>query len=173
MSAPLEFRPRFKFEISLSQEEITRRLQQKIDENNPEGIRVTKVSYHIILRPNPDNRHFWSPQLDINMEQLDEDHTLVRCLIGPMPAVWTMYVFLYGGLGLGALVSLMAGFSQWALNHTPWAFWFLPLCVAGLIMMILFAQFGQRLARNEMRMLKRFLDEALWHTSRKEIGVQR
>lgn len=168
MNAPLEFRPRFKFEISLSQEEITHRLQQKLETDNPDGLRVSKVSYHIILRPNPDKRHFWSPQLDINMEHLDENHTLVRCLIGPMPTVWTMYVFLYGGLGLGALVALMAGFSQWALNHNPWAFWVLPFCILGLTLMILFAQFGQRLARDEMRMLKQFLDEALWHPSRKE-----
>jgi len=169
MSSPLEFRPRFKFEISLSQQEIADRLKQKLEDQNPDKLRWSKVSYHIILRTNPETRHFWSPQLDINMEQIDEQHTLVRCLIGPVPTVWTMYVFLYGALGLGALVSIMAGFSQYALNQNPWAFWFLPFCLVGLALMVLFAQFGQRLARDEMRLLKNFLDEALWHPSRKDI----
>lgn len=163
MSASLEFRPRYKFEISLSQEEIAERLRVKLEENNPDGLRWSLVSYHIILRIHPEKRHFWSPQMDINMERLDNEHTLVRCLIGPVPTVWTMYVFLYAVLGLGGLVALMAGFSQWTLNHTPWAFWFLPVSIIGSVAMFLFAQFGKRLAHDEMRILKNFVDEALWH----------
>lgn len=161
MSAPITFRPRFKLEVSYSPEEISNMIDEHLTHRNPKGIRWRKVGDHIVFRTHPDDRHFWTPQMDISMEVLENNRTLLRCLIAPLPTVWTMYVFLYAILGLGGLVAVMAGFSQWSLNHTPWAFYFIPVSLVGSVLMIFFARFGQQLSRDEMNLLKNALLEAL------------
>lgn len=161
MSAAITFRPRFKLEVPYSPEEISIMIDAHLTNHNPKRIRWRKVGDHIVFRTHPDDRHFWTPQLDISLEVLENNRTLLRCLIAPLPAVWTMYIFLYAVLGLGGLVALMAGFSQWSLDHTPWAFYFVPVSVLGSVIMIFFARFGQQLSREEMKLLKNTLLEAL------------
>lgn len=161
MDAPITFRPRFKLELNLSPDEIREMIDNHLKANNPKQVRWRIIGGHIYFRTHPDDRHFWSPQMDVSMEELENGNTLLRCLIAPMPAVWTLYIFLYSVLGLGGLVALMAGFSQWALDHTPWAWYFVPVSVIGSVVMLFFAKFGQQLARDEMKLLKGLLLDAL------------
>jgi hypothetical protein len=156
----LEFRPRFKFSTSLTPEEIINRVADKLKNKNPEGIVARMLSYHITMRIAIPKRHFWSPQMDINLERTEKD-TLVRCLIGPVPTVWTLFVFVYAILGLGGFVALMIGFSQWSLNHYAWGFWIVPFSVVGSVLMFLFAQWGKKMALEQMRVLKLCFDDAL------------
>lgn len=136
-------------------------MKEYLEHRNAEGVRIRHIGQHIVLRIDPEKQHFWSPQLDISMDDSDGDETVLRCLIAPMPAIWTLYVFLYSVLGLGGIVALMAGFSQWALNHSPWAWYFLPVSAVGAVLMVLFAKFGQQLALEEMQLLKGIVFGAL------------
>lgn len=157
----LEFRPRFRFQTPLPSDEIVNRVKTHLKEKNPEDIRSRMIDTHLVLRISPETRHFWSPQADVSLETLDEGGTLVRCLFGPVPTVWTMFMFFYALLGFVALIGLMIGFSQWSLDESAWAFWLVPgtLIPAGLLYFA--AWEGKRLAHDEMRLLKNFLDEAL------------
>lgn len=161
MSSTLQFRPRFKLLTDASPDEVATSIKEHLQHHNSEGVRVRHIGQHIVLSTDPEKRHFWSPQLDISMDDSEGDQTVLRCLIAPMPAIWTLYVFLYSVLGLGGIVALMAGFSQWALDHSPWAWYFLPVAAIGAVLMILFAKFGQQLALEEMQLLKGVLFEAL------------
>lgn len=161
MSSAITFRPRFKLELDLTPDEIRSKIDEHLSEDNPNDVRWRHIGGHIFFRTKPEDRHFWTPQMDVSMEEMEDGRTLMRVLIAPMPAVWTLYVFLYAVLGLGGLVALMAGFSQWALDHTPWAWYFIPVSVIGSILMIFFAKFGQRLAHEEMQLLKGIIVESL------------
>jgi hypothetical protein len=156
----LEFRPRYKFSTALTPEEIIDRVSVQLRDKNPEGIVARMISYHITMRIAIPKRHFWSPQMDINLERTEKD-TLVRCLIGPVPTVWTLFVFAYAILGLGGFVALMIGFSQWSLGHYAWGFWIVPFSLAGSALMFWFAQWGKSMAREQMRELKLSFDSAL------------
>ncbi|NEQ51066.1 MAG: hypothetical protein F6K11_13180 [Leptolyngbya sp. SIO3F4] len=116
---------------------------------------------HIVLRMNPDERHFWSPQADVNLETQEDGTTLVRCLFGPAPTVWTMFMFFYALLGVTALLGLMIGSSQWSLEESAWAFWLVPVALVLGSLLYFAAWEGKRLAHEEMRQLKHFLDESL------------
>jgi hypothetical protein len=156
----LEFRPRFKFTTTLTPEEIINSVADQLKNNNPEGYVARMISYHITMRIAIAKRHFWSPQMDINLERTERD-TIVRCLIGPVPTVWTLFVFIYSILGLGGFVALMIGFSQWSLNHYAWGFWFAPFSLVGCGLMFWFAQWGKSMAKAQMRGLKLFFDQSL------------
>lgn len=162
MSSTVEFRPRFKLYVNLTPEEIEERLIFFLKDHNPDDIRWrSSVGYHIVMRTPPEKRHFWSPQMDINLTKEGERLTVVRGLIGPLPVVWTMYVFFYAIFGLGGLTALMAGGSQFALGHEPWAWYFVPVSIVFSLLMAMFSQFGKKLANAEMRQLKSLVDRAL------------
>lgn len=161
MSSTLRFRPRFKVTIEASPDDIAKSMKDYLERRNAEGVRIHHIGQHIVLRVDPAKQHFWSPQMDISMDDSEGDQTVLRCLIAPMPAIWTLYVFLYSLLGLGGIVSLMAGFSQWALDHSPWAWYFLPVSAVGAVLMVLFAKFGQQLALEEMQLFKGIVHESL------------
>jgi len=158
----LEFRPRFKFQTPLSIEELTRRITERIETNNPEGLLLKKVQDHLVLDMSVEQRHYWSPHMDVNLE-VDPDNglTTVRCMIGPSSTVWTMFMFFYGFFGFAAFVALTLGMSQWTLQKQMWGFWILPVALLGIAAMYFVSYEGKKLAHDEMRTLKHFMDDAM------------
>ena len=161
MSAPLVFRPRFKFSTPLPAEEVMKRVFDHADSAESEEVQIKMVHKHLTLDIPSSKKNYYSPQLDLNLEVKEEGGTLVRCLIAPAPNVWTLFMFGYGVLGFAAVIGLMLGLSQWQLDRTMWGFWVvgISLGLGGLLHLAILE--GQRLARDEMRLLKHFLDKAL------------
>jgi len=161
MSTTLAFRPRFRFYSELSVDEVATSIfnHQSKDGFKP---KMRHVQDHVILTIFETQRHYWSPQMDISLEK-DEDNqkTLVRCLIGPMPAVWTLFMFVYGFFGFIGFVGLTLGLSQWTLKSTMWGFWLLPVSLLGMLAMFWVSIEGKKLAEKEMHLLKHFVDDAL------------
>jgi len=161
MSETLTFRPRFKFRTPLSMEELVSKVTHH-STTSGEHIRVRKVHHHLQLSFPKSVSHFWTPHMDINLEKEPEhDQILVRCLIGPSPTVWTMFVFFYGLFGLLGLVGLIWGMSQWSLEKSMWALWLMPAALLGMGIMYFISYEGQQLSKKEMHYLKKFVDDAL------------
>lgn len=103
--------------------------------------------------------------MDIDMEVeegTDADRlTMVRCQIGPMPSIWMFFVGGYMALCVFALLGISMGVSQQIVGSFAWGWWVaLPTPFLALGLWIL-AQEGKRRARDEMRLLKHFVDGAL------------
>lgn len=160
MSNELAFRPRFRFRTPLKINEIAEKIKSKSKlEGDPT---IKHVQDHLILTIPAAKRHYFSPQMDISLEiDAEENLTLVRCLIGPMPTVWTMFMFFYGFFGFVAFVGLTLGMSQWTLEHNMWGFWLLPVAFLGMLLLFFVSLEGKKLAKQEMLDLKVFVDEAL------------
>lgn len=156
----LEFRPRYKFKSPLTIEEIASRVMKTVESENPDGLLLKKVHDHLVLDIPEEARHYWSPHMDINLEK-EGDDTIVRCMIGPSPTVWTMFMFFYGFFGFASFVGLTLGMSQWTLKKSMWGFWVLPVALLGMVAMYFISYEGKKLARDEMRTLKKFFDGAL------------
>lgn len=159
--ANVSFRPRFKFETPMTMEELVGKVKDQVKERNANGFKSKVLRYHIVLKYPPEKLHFWSPQLDVNLEKQDNGLTLVRCLFGPAPTVWTMFMFFYSICGVLAVIGLMIGFSQQTLGETPWAFWVALVGTLGGAALFVAAQQGKAMAQEEMMELKLFLDAAL------------
>ncbi|MFZ1659482.1 MAG: hypothetical protein WAT61_11695 [Flavobacteriales bacterium] len=157
----LGFRPRFKFESPLSATDIVERIQQKVGSDNPAKLWQNNAHYHITLRFPTEHAHTWTPQLDLNLEEIPEGGSTVRCLIGPASNVWMLFAGGYLALALLGLTGLTLGFAQLSLNNTAWGFWAVPVAVVGIAVMVYLAYTGQRRAHDDMRTLKEFVDGAL------------
>ena len=161
----LDFRPRFRIYLTLATEEAEEALLARLRKNNPDNFQSAIVKGHMVLSKDPEKKHFWSPQMDISIaptEEGDEGYpaTIVRCLTAPAPAVWTLFMFIYGFAGFALLVGLMIASSQYTLGYDLWGLW---IAGGGALMgLVLFAiaQTGKGLAKDEMRSMKRFVDAA-------------
>ena len=92
-----EIRPRFKLRSSLSQEEIIDLLQKAVDSD--EDVSGKKVYGQFYLDIPRHERHFWSPELKVTLEDDEYNEyngdTIVRVMVGPEYTVWVMFVFIY------------------------------------------------------------------------------
>lgn len=157
----LEFRPRFRFESPLKPEEVARRIQQRVKEQNPHELWVKNAHYHLTLSFPSKSTEAWTPQMDINFEDQPNGLTIVRCLIGPSPGIWMLFAAGYLVLTLLGLTGITLGLSQWTVGDAAWGFWALPVAAIGVVVMIVLARTGHQRAHDEMRVLKRFVDDAL------------
>lgn len=161
MSA-IEMRPRFRFESPLSMRDIVGKFRHKLQNDNPMRFHASLLDFHIVVKYPKEKRHFWSPQLDISLEEnLETGKTLLRCMLAPAPSVWTMFMFFYAVTGFAALIGLMLGISQISLDHWAWGFFVMGGGLIGIVVLWLLAKEGQHLAKDESWQLKQFIDEAL------------
>ena len=152
-------RPRFRQTVPLEMEEILKRCTTA--KNAPDaGCRTSIIDHHIILRRPPGERHYWSPQLSLELEAQREG-TLIRGLYGPKPAVWTMFMFFYSAVGFFTLMGLMYGLSQTMISQPPWALWTFPTGVLIILVIYLIARTGRNMGRDQMHTLHQYYNETL------------
>jgi hypothetical protein len=152
-------RPRFRQQVKFSYEDIQDRVKN--------GLHERKGSYMAIYLPNqitlkikPEDRHFWSPQLNITLEE-KEDGTLIRGLYGPNPSIWAMFFFAYSALGIIILFAGMVVLSQLSLGMETPLWWVIPLCTGLIIIIYIIAQAGQKIGAQQMFDLHHFYEEIL------------
>lgn len=148
-------RPRFKHQVPWSQAELKAQLQAHLDQPDA-PVTGHAVGHHLYLKLPQAERHFWTPQLDVELEDLPTGGTLVRGLIGPTPAVWTRFVFLYAFSGFVVLFGMITGVPQWMLDKTPMGLWVMGLGTAMLGGVYLIAQSGKHIGAAQTAVLRTF-----------------
>jgi len=161
----LEFRPRFRFRSPLAPEVIKQRIQDRVCENNPAQLQLGGTGYHLSLQFPPVAQRSWTPQMDIDveLEQLpgEKPVSIVRCQIGPMPAVWMLFVGGYIFLVVIALLGISLGASQQVVGAFAWGWWVALPTPFLAVALWLMAQEGKRRSKSEMGLLKHIVDDAL------------
>jgi len=152
-------RPRFRQEINASFEEIQERIKKALEKQEKPYATVF-LPNQITLRIPPEDRHFWSPQLSITLEQ-QEQGTLVRGLYGPNPSIWALFFFAYASLAIIILFAGMVVLSQISLGMEAPLWWAIPVCAALILIIYLIAQTGQKLGAQEMFDLHHFYENTL------------
>ena len=115
---------------------------------------------HIELYVNKEEQHYWSPVLNISLEEIDNG-TTVQGRFGPDPKVWTMFMFFYFFCIAISFFSGLFGLVQLQLGKPPWAFWFFWLGVILLSIFYLAAQIGQKKGAKQTEWLMSFCTEVL------------
>lgn len=144
------FRPRFKCESECTAQELADRVNDGLKSSNEVGFEGSVLLNHIHLKFPATRRHFWSPHMDISLDKMEDSRTLIRCLLGPSPGVWTLFVFFYSIFGLGATAGLMVWTSQLTLKTGSWGLWLMIGSLVMLGVMHLISIQGKKLARDEM-----------------------
>lgn len=156
----MRLRPRFRLLVPWSLDQVTDRLQRalEVDDAPCAGKVLTDFA---VLRIRPDQQHYWSPELTLQLHSELEGGTLVRALFGPRPAVWTGFACFYVFALFVSLMALLFGLSQMSLGMSPLGLWLLPVPLALIVAAIATARFGQHLGSAQMSVLRQFLDQSL------------
>lgn len=151
-------RPRFSFELHEPQPRVLQRVQQALNHCGGD-FTCTLIDNHLVLDIPINERHYWSPQLSLRIEEdeLDENVTHVKGLIGPRPAVWTLFVFFYFAIGTLGLLIAIYGFSIWMLGEFSHYVWALPVAFAINLTAYRAGKIGERLGHDQVEILKNFV----------------
>lgn len=157
----IEIRPRFELFVDLPSDEVLKRIRDELSKPGA-GCTGKILNPHAVLQMHDKDQHYWSPQLTVEVEETSHNKgSLLRCIIGPMPSVWTMFASFYAVSVFIGLVGLVWGGSQWSIGMRPDAFWLIPVSVIMVIAAYLIALTGQRLGYDQMVILKKFLVNSL------------
>ncbi|MCL1688995.1 hypothetical protein CMU59_10615 [Elizabethkingia anophelis] len=154
-------RPRFKFSTKLSPVEYEQHLLEMIRANPLIHGKINREVASIWVNNNIDN--YWKPYLAIRIEKSSEkeDHTEIRGIFGPSSAVWTFFMFLYFLFGIFFMVfiSLYYVEIQIKTENYPWAIHASIACIVLILLTWMASQFGQKLAKKEIEILRKFAEE--------------
>lgn len=154
----LRVRPRFKQLTQQNTKEIGNALKEGLKQQ--ESCIGQIMEQTIILKIAPQNQHFWSPQLALNLEE-SEKGTIIRGLYGPNPTIWTMFMFAYIGIGIMAMFALMVGLTNLSLGR-GYLFMIIFTALSGALLGLYFiAQFGQKMGVEQTFTLHHFFEEII------------
>ncbi|WP_372753532.1 GTP-binding protein [Mariniflexile sp.] len=153
-------RPRFKIELALDNESVLQLF--KNSKNTQSEFIVSTIDDHVFIKFPKHKQHFWSPQLHLEINAIDNKSSILHGLFGPNPTVWTFFMFIHF-LVAGLFIAFgIWAYTNWALNSgyaiqiTLMLFmviaWF-ALYVAGSI--------GKATSKNEMLELRNFMNSVL------------
>lgn len=155
----VEIRPRFTLSVPYGKQEVIRRLKNELLDPGSE-CRGNFVKPVVVIGVRDEDQHFWSPELGLEFEE-GEGETVIRCVLGPRSVVWTMFAAFYGFAVLLGVAGLILGLCQWYLGMNAFGFWFVPVSVVLLAAAYGIALTGQKLAYDQMVMLRSCLDHAI------------
>ena len=155
-------RPRFHFVVPHDKQQLMERIQQ-LKAASAKKVIVRILDDHIMLDIPSDVVHYWSPQINFRMET---DHgnpaqTVVHGLIGPRPAVWTLFMFIYFTIGIIGFVVGSFGVSHWMLGTFSPLVWAFPLAFLFMLTAYKAGKYGEQLGKEQIVILKQFVRDAL------------
>ena len=153
-------RPRFKLELDRNNEEVLKVFEDA--KNSQKDFIITRVDDHVFIKIPKANQHFWSPQLHLEIMEIDKNSSRLFGLFGPNPTVWTMFMFLHF-----VVAGIFIGFSIWA--YTNWSLgndFAIQLFVTLFMVVIWFGLYfggriGKATGKDQMILMHRFMNKML------------
>lgn len=159
----LEIRPRFKKQTSDSIESLLEKLHA-VCEAEKDSIHGSIVHHHATITIPTDQQHFWSPQLSLSFETV-EDKTYIRGLYGPNPNVWLLFMFLYFFMGFVALVLIIVGISRLNLGLTAYILWAVPFVLGGIFVLWFAGKAGRKLGHEQIYQIHDIIKPAILYNA--------
>ena len=153
-------RPRFKIALQYNNETVLKAFD--ISKVSQKEFIVNRIDDHVFIKFPKQKQHFWSPQLHLEINEVDEKSSLLHGLFGPNPTVWTFFMFLHF-----MVAGLFIAFSIWA--YTNWALkssYALQVSLMLFMVIVWFALYfagsiGKASSKNEMLELQEFMNKVL------------
>ena len=158
-AAPL-LRPTFTVSLALPRDEAVEAIRARFTQTaDMAGRWRGKGSWAELYLPEPERR-IWSPYLSIRVDQRRAGSSLFG-RFAPHPEVWTFFMFLYFLVAFIILFGATLGYVQWASAELAWGMWAVWIGVPLLLCIHGASAMGARLGQDQMRRLRRELDDLL------------
>lgn len=158
--ADIRLRPRFRRVVRCPARVVLVSLRDAME--RPDGeIRGRVFDTSALVKLPESEIRFWSPQLQLSVEQDETGSTVVHGIFGPHPTVWSSFVALYVAAGFIGSMGLLFASAQWMLDRPMTALWAVPgallLGAAGYVI----ARTGRLLGAQQTGVLYDFVDRTL------------
>lgn len=152
-------RPRFREITNLTETEIQSRIESEINKTDSLFSATFSPGFFIIEMADAET-HYWSPQLNISLQQVD-DGLILRGLYGPKPTIWALFFYIYAALGILAFFLGIYVLTRISLELETHLVWFFP--VIGIIAIVIYfvAQFGQKIGSQQMFSLHQLFESVM------------
>lgn len=153
-------RPRFKMELNHPNEEVLKVFNEA--KTSQSDYIISRVDDHVFIRLPKHKQHFWSPQLHLEVNELEPNTSMLHGLFGPNPTVWTLFMFVHFFVA-GMFIAFGIWFyTNWTLG-SPYG---IQLSLMILMVFVWFALYvagrmGRRKGKPEMHQLHDFMNETL------------
>ena len=150
----LRMRPRFGLTVVASPDAVMDHVRAV--RGRPElGCKIQLLDRQLEVSVPPAERHFWSPFLNILVEDGPEGGAALRGQFGPNANVWSLFLAGYAIVSITGAMGLVLATSQLQLGGAPVGFVVAGACLVAGVMIWGAGQVGQRLARAQMVALHR------------------
>lgn len=157
------FRPHFTETIDLEPDEAQAKIIREV-ERVDERCEVKNFPGFVCVRIPEEDRHFWSPRLNLSIDETADGKTHVAGIYGPNANVWSLFLYGYLITGSIGLFSGILGWVQWKLDKTPWGLWIFGATVVASIGLYVLAQFGQKIGAAQTFRLHQIYESAMGRT---------
>jgi hypothetical protein len=151
-------RPRFQELLGDPASEVLGRIEQAA--KSP--ILVKRMDDHLFISFDESKRHFWSPQLQLEILDEEQGGCKVYGLYGPNPTLWTFFMFLHFGVATLFIILGIWAYSSASLGR-PYG-----VLVGGMVAMAVvwfafyaFGRAGRAKGKPQMQELYRFYNSAV------------
>jgi hypothetical protein len=123
---------------------------------------VKVIDGHIVIDIPADENHFWSPQLHIEIEKIEENKSIVKGLFGPKPQVWTFFMFIHFAMAFAFIGFSIVAYVKWSLKSEYQTALVVTLSLPILwIIMYFLGRIGKRRGHKQMDELYGFMIKTL------------
>jgi hypothetical protein len=151
-------RPRFSLCLPGSVDDVRERLTAALKKAG-DKFDVKSFPGYLSLRVPEAEQHYWSPQLQISLD--DEDGgTRLTGIYGPGTNMWASFLYGYLIVGSLGLFSGILGACQLCIGDSPWGLWIFGAMLAAAAGLYLSAQMGQKLAAWQTFQLHQVMEAA-------------
>jgi hypothetical protein len=154
-------RPVFSQTLELGLAEVQERIVRAVEQDGGGRFEVKNFPNFVCLRIRETDRHFWSPRLNLSLEETAAGHTRIEGTYGPNANVWGLFLYGYLLIGMMALFTGVLGFAQWMIGMPPWGLWILGGLALVAAALYVTAQFGQKLGARQMFMIHQAYESAI------------
>jgi len=151
-------RPRFQLEIPDAKEKVL----EAFESLTKSPFIIKRLDEHVFIKFNREQNHFWSPQLHLEIDEIDEKSCKLFGVYGPNPTLWTFFMFLHFGVATIFIVLGIWAYSSASLNKS----YGLQLGLMGFMFILwfvlyLFGRTGKRKGKPQMEELYQLMMEVL------------
>lgn len=159
-SNDIVLRPRFKIELKKNNETVLNAFENS--KTSQSEFIITRLDDHVFIKFPKHKQHFWSPQLHLEINEVDKNSSLLHGLFGPNPTVWTMFIFFHFIVAAFFIAFGIWAYTNWTLNSS-YAIQISLMILMVIIWFVLYfaGSIGKASSKNEIHSLNNFMNKIL------------
>ena len=123
---------------------------------------VKRMDDHLFIKFGKKETNFWTPQLQLEINDIDDKNCKLYGLFGPNPTLWTFFMFLHFGVATLFIILAIWAYVSARLDKP----YFLQTGLMVLLVLLwialyIFGRLGKRKGRPQMETLHKFMMETL------------